>query len=100
MIIKNLQLSTDIENGDFYCVTGRELKFLLHQRIVWKQTTLTGTAEDAIRRLINENAITPTDTKRVIPNLMLGRVCLPNSTAIFISLPTPFWSTLANGSFS
>lgn len=72
MIIKNLQLSTDIENGDFYCVTGRELKFLLHQRIVWKQTTLTGTAEDAIRRLINENAITPTDTKRVIPNLMLG----------------------------
>ena len=72
MIIKNVQLITDVENGDFYCVTGRELKFLLHQRIVWKQTTLTGTAENAIRRLVNENAITPTDTKRVIPNLMLG----------------------------
>jgi hypothetical protein len=72
MIIKNVQLITDVENGDFYCVTGRELKFLLHQRIVWKQTTLTGTAENAIRRLVNENAITPTDTKRVIPDLMLG----------------------------
>ena len=72
MVIKNVQLMTDVENGDFYCVTGRELKFLLHQRIVWKQTNLTGTAENAIRRLVNENAITPTDTNRVIPNLMLG----------------------------
>lgn len=72
MVIKNVQLITDVENGDFYCVTGRELKFLLHQRIVWKQTNLTGTAENAIRRLVNENAITPTDTNRVIPNLMLG----------------------------
>lgn len=72
MIIKNLQLITDVENGDFYCVTGRELKYLLHQRIVWKQTNLTGTAENGIRRLVTENAIAPTDSKRVIPNLTLG----------------------------
>lgn len=72
MVIKNIQLLTDVENGDFYCVTGRELKFLLHQRIVWKQTNLTGTAENAIRRLVNENAISPADSNRIIPNLMLG----------------------------
>ena len=72
MIIKNIQLITDVENGDFLCVTGRELKFLLHQRIVWKQTNLTGKAENAIRRLVNENAITPTDNNRIIPNLALG----------------------------
>lgn len=72
MVIKNIQLITDVENGDFLCVTGRELKYLLHQRIVWKQTTLTGTAEDAIRHLVTENAITPTDSRRVIPNLVLG----------------------------
>lgn len=72
MIIKNLQLITDVENGDFYCVTGRELKFITHQRIVWKQTNLTGTAENAIRKLVNENAIQTTDPNRVIPNLMLG----------------------------
>lgn len=72
MIIKNLQLITDVENGDFYCVTGRELKYLLHQRIVWKQTNLTGTAENAIRRLVNENAINPTDSNRIIPKLALG----------------------------
>jgi len=72
MIIKNLQLITDVENGDFLTVTGRELKFILNQRIVWKQTNLTGTAENAIRRLVDENAINPTDSKRVIPNLALG----------------------------
>lgn len=72
MIIKNLQLVTNVENGDFLTVTGRELKFLLHQRIVWSQTNLTGKVENAIRRLVTENAISPTNTKRVIPNLVLG----------------------------
>ena len=72
MIIKNIQLTTDVENGNFLTVTGRELKYLLHQRIVWSQTNLTGTAENAIRRLVNENAIAPTDTKRLIPKLTLG----------------------------
>lgn len=82
MVIKNIQLITDVENGDFMTVTGKELKYILHQRIVWRQTTLTGTAENGIRRLINENAIAPTkkledgtietDTNRIIPNLVLG----------------------------
>lgn len=72
MIIKNIQLLTDVENGDFYCVTGRELKYLLNQRIVWSQTNLTGTAENAIRQLVNENAISPINPNRIIPNLILG----------------------------
>lgn len=74
MIIKNIELTTNIENGNFLIITGRELKFLLHQRIIWSQTNLTGTAESAIRTLVNQNAIAPTDTKRVIPNLVLGAV--------------------------
>lgn len=72
MIIKNINIITDVENGDFLSVTGRELKFILSQRIVWKQTNINGTVEDGIRRLITENAISPTDTRRAIPNLILG----------------------------
>ena len=72
MIIKNFNITTDAENGDFLTVTGRELKYLLHQRIVWTQTNLTGTAENGIRRLVTENAISPTDANRVIPTLTLG----------------------------
>ena len=72
MVIKNINIITDVESGDFLSVTGRELKFLLNSRIVWSQTTLTGTAENAIRQLITENAISPTDTNRVIPTLTLA----------------------------
>lgn len=72
MVIKNTQLVTDVENGDYLTVTGREMKFLLHQRIVWDQTTLTGTAEDAIRQLVTDNAVSPADPNRIIPRLVLG----------------------------
>lgn len=72
MIIKNFKLTTDIENGDHYTVTGRELKYLLHQRVVWSQTNLTGTVEDGIRKLVTDNAIEPIDGYRKIPKLMLG----------------------------
>lgn len=72
MIIKNFKLETSIDNGDHYTVTGRELKFILNKRIVWKQTNLKGTVENGIRKLIKENAIEPYDQRRIIPNLMLG----------------------------
>lgn len=72
MIIKNFHLSTDAEEGDFLTYTGRELKFIFHQRIIWKQTNLNSKVEYALRRLVNENAIAPTDSKRIIPALTLG----------------------------
>ncbi len=72
MIIKNFTLSTSEEDGDYLTYTGRELKYLLHQRIVWKQTRMSSKVEYGIRRLVTENAIAPTDSKRIIPNLVLG----------------------------
>lgn len=72
MIIKNIEIITNSDSGNHIVVTGRELKFLLHQRIIWTQTNLSGTAENAIRQLVTENAISPTDNKRVIPRLVLG----------------------------
>ena len=72
MIIKNIQLTTDVENGDYLTVTGKELKFILHQRIVWQQTNLSGTVEAGIRKLINENVISPTMNLRKISNFILG----------------------------
>lgn len=72
MIIKNFILETDKESGDYLIYTGRELKFLLNKRIVWQQTNLSGKTETAIRKLVTDNAISPTDTNRVIPDLVLG----------------------------
>lgn len=78
MIITGRIIHTDVENGDYLTVTGRELKYLLNRRIVWNMTTLSGTAENGIRKLVTENAIAPTGsgtqnvTKRIIPGLVLG----------------------------
>lgn len=72
MIIKNFNLKTDVEEGDHYRLTGKELKFILKQRIVWTQTNLSGKVEESIRKLVTENAINPTDSNRIILNLVLG----------------------------
>lgn len=72
MIIKNRWLTTDVENGDFLKVTGRELKFLLHQRVVWGQYLLNDTVEYAIRRLIGSNAANPVEPTRTIPNMQFA----------------------------
>lgn len=72
MVIKNITLTTSEEEGDHLTYTGRELKFLLHQRIVWEQTRMRSKVEYGVRRLVRENAIEPTDSKRIIPNLVLG----------------------------
>lgn len=74
MIIKNFIINEDVEEGDHLTVTGKELKFILNQRIVWTQTNLTGTVEAGIRKLINDNAIAPVNKVRIIPNLVLGAV--------------------------
>lgn len=72
MIVLNFNIVTDNESGDYITVTGRELKYILHKRIVWKQTNLAGTCEDGIRTLVSQNAINPSNSSRIIPNLVLG----------------------------
>lgn len=71
MIIKNIDLITSVENGDYISVTGRELKYLLHQRVVYNQTILTGNIEDAVYSLVNSNCTdsSPLRPDRGIPRL-------------------------------
>lgn len=72
MIIKNIKLTTDIENGNYLCVTGRELKFLLHQRIVWGRRIIRDSVEYALRRLIGSNAVDAVEPTRIIPNMQFA----------------------------
>lgn len=74
MIIENIKIETDWENGDKITVTGRGLKSLVGRRIVWKQTNLTGKVEIGIRQIITENIIDPEDEKRKIDNFQLDDV--------------------------
>ena len=72
MIIEDLEIKNDAENGDKLIVTGRDLKSLLDRRIVWKQTKIdkNTSVQTAIVTLLNDAIISPTDTKRTISNFV------------------------------
>lgn len=74
IIIKGFVKAKTGEEGKILTVQGKSIVSILGQRIIWKQTnTKTNeTVESFIRRLIDENCINPTDSKRKIPRLKLG----------------------------
>lgn len=74
MIVKDSDITTDVENGNFMSVTGPSLESILSRRIVWSQTTVSGKVELCIRRLITENIIDPAIPERKIPNFRLGEI--------------------------
>lgn len=73
MIIEDIQIESDVEDGGVFTVTGRSLESILERRIVYFKTVLTGSLQDGIERLLNENAISPSDPARTIPNLVFER---------------------------
>lgn len=68
MILEDISIATDSENGDRVTVTGRSLESILDRRIIWGQTILSGSFQDAIQKLLNENVISPAIPARAIPN--------------------------------
>lgn len=71
MMIEKVQIDLDVEKGWILTATGKGLKNILSRRVVWAQITSTGTVENTIRQAITDNAISPADSNRVIPNLVL-----------------------------
>lgn len=70
MIIEDIQIDTDVEDGAHLTVTGRSLESILDRRVIWNLTTLSGGLQAGIKQLLNENAISPSDPARQIPNLV------------------------------
>lgn len=70
MIIEDIQIDTDVEDGAHLTVTGRSLESILDRRVIWNLTTLSGGLQAGIKKLLNENAISPSDPARQIPNLI------------------------------
>lgn len=71
MIIENLKVDIDSESGWLITATGKGLKTLLKRRIIWEQFNLSGTIENSIRTIVNYNAVSPAESARAIPNLIL-----------------------------
>lgn len=72
MVVENIEITTDAENGDYYIITGHSLESILTRRIVWEQTNLsTNDPAQAIYQLIDENAVNPDIAERQIVELFI-----------------------------
>lgn len=70
MIIEDFESTTDIEEGNYLIITGRSLESILERRIIWNHTVLEGNLQDGIKKLLNENLISPSDPNRKIENFI------------------------------
>lgn len=72
--IKKIELTTDVENGDYLIITGFDCKDILKQRIIWNTIIFNGKVEDYIIKIIRDNfnmdAISP--TQRQISNFKIA----------------------------
>lgn len=74
-IIEDIVIQRDDDGHEMLIAKGRFLASILGRRIIAAQTTLTGTLTAGIRRLLNENIVSPTDADRKIDNFVMS---IPN----------------------
>lgn len=86
MIIESISIATDPEEGAHVTLEGRSLESLLERRVVAYRTIINGNLQDGIERLLNENAINPSESVRKIPGLRFIRSSDPKITALTCDL--------------
>jgi putative component of toxin-antitoxin plasmid stabilization module len=74
MVIQNIDLKSDPENGDILTVTGKGLASILDQRVIARQSTLAGDIRDIICLAVAENMAYPTTAARAVANLTIASV--------------------------
>lgn len=70
MIIEDSEITTDDEAGSYLTITGRSLESILDRRIVWNETVIKGSLQNGIKKLLDENIISPSDSNRKISNFI------------------------------
>lgn len=70
MIIEEIRIDTDSETGNHITITGRSLESILDRRVIWSQTTISGNLQNGIKKLLNENIISPSKEERKISNFI------------------------------
>lgn len=70
MIVEGLYIDSDVESGNHLRITGHSLEILLDRRMVWVQTNVSGNLQNALKRLFNENLISPSIADRKISNFI------------------------------
>ena len=70
MIISDIQIETEVEEGNYLKVTGNSLEYILKRRYIYPQTSYEGSLQDAIEDMLTDHIINPSNTKRKISNFL------------------------------
>lgn len=84
MIIDTRTVDSDVSKGTHLKIEGVSLEHILTRRIVWTQTRLNGSLDSQIRKVINDNIMNPSDSKRKIPNFRYKNATDPRVLGITI----------------
>lgn len=84
MIVEDIEIETDTEEGDYIRITGRSLESILDRRIIWGLRSYNGNLQNCIEALLKENVISPSDSKRKISNFIFERSTDPTITSLTI----------------
>lgn len=82
MIIENLAINSDVEEGNNLVIKGRSVESILDRRIVWGQRSIKGNLQNGIRTLLNENVIFPSISSRAISNFVFEESDDPAITSL------------------
>lgn len=64
MVIEDIQIETNAENGSYIKVTGRSLESLLDRRVIWDVIDFTGNLQTGVKKILNDNVISPSNSER------------------------------------
>lgn len=84
MIIENLKINADSENGNHLIVTGRSLESILERRIIWGQQIFNGNLQNGIQTMLNECIISPSISDRKIEDFIFIPSTDPKITSLKI----------------
>lgn len=84
MIIEDIRIDADTEDGNHLVVTGRSLESILERRIIWGQRVFTGNLQTAIQMMLNECIISPSIADRKISNFRFVASTDPKITSLTI----------------
>lgn len=82
MIIEDLTIETDHEDGNFLSVTGRSLESILDRRVIWGMLSITGNIQNGIKKILDECFISPLNPDRTVSQLVFEASTDPDIVAM------------------
>lgn len=95
MVIKSIEYNTSEETGRTLLISGKDISYYLHRRIIWETVVLDENTndedeetrahagfQDGIKKLLDQNVLAPTKASRKIPQFVYKASTDPNVTSV------------------